>query len=154
MRAHAAGFAVVVAFAGVSLLFAGGGDDATKKDLDAFKGVWTVVSAEKDGKKFTEEQYQGVTVKCDGTNKVVVRKGDKVLFAGTMKIDPTKKPKTIDTVQDSDGESKGKTFSGIYEIKDDTFKICTADPGKDRPTEFSGKAGSGHFYRVYKRETK
>jgi uncharacterized protein (TIGR03067 family) len=131
---------------------AGAGDDAVKKDFDAFKGAWTVVSAEKNGKKYSADMLEGIIVKCDGSNKVAVRKGDKVLFAGTMKIDPTKKLKTIDTTQDSDGDLKGKTFPGIYEITGDTFKICTAEPGKERPTEFSAKEGSGYFYRVYKRE--
>jgi uncharacterized protein (TIGR03067 family) len=154
MRRRTTGFAVIVLFTAGSLLLAGGGrEDAVKKDLETFKGVFTIVSAEKDGKKYPDEELQGVTVKCDG-DKVSVQKGDKALFTGTMKIDPTKKPKTIDTTQDSDGDTKGKTFPGIYEIKGDTIKICTAAPGKERPTEFAAKAGSGSFYRVYKREKK
>ena len=49
-------------------------------------------------------------------------------------------------------KTKGKTTLSIYEIEGDTLKICSVEPGKDRPTEFSSKPGSGHFLRVFKRE--
>jgi hypothetical protein len=39
---------------------------------------------------------------------------------------------------------------GIYELNGDTLKSCVASPGKERPTEFSAKAGSGHTLRVFK----
>lgn len=153
MRAHAVVFAALVLCAGVSLLVAA--DDDAKKDLEALKGNWTVVSAERDGKKLTDEQLKDVMLTLDGTGKATVKKGDQVLFDGTIKIDPTKKPKALDTTQTSDGENKGKTLLGIYELDGDTLKICTAEPaGKDRPTEFSSKPGSGNFLRVYKREKK
>ena len=65
-----------------------------------------------------------------------------------------KKPKTQDFSQTSEGENKGKTTLGIYEIDGDTLKTCSAEPGKDRPTEFSTNPGSGHFLRVFKKERK
>jgi uncharacterized protein (TIGR03067 family) len=149
-------FAVVSLFAGVSLLAAA--DDAkkeaVKKDLEAMKGTWTVVSAERDGKKFTEEQLKDVTVTFDAGGKVSAQRQGQPIFEGTVKIDPTKKPKTVDATQTSEGDNKGKTSHGIYEIEGDTMKICSAEFGKERPTEFSSKPGSGHFLRVYKREKK
>jgi uncharacterized protein (TIGR03067 family) len=157
MRIHAVVIAVLFLFAGVGLLVAAGAGsgEAVKKDLEALKGTWMVVSAEKDGKKLTDEQLKGITLTYDGAGKTSVKKGDQLLFEGTIKIDPTKKPKTLDATQTSEGENKGKTFLGIYEIQGDTLKICSAEPAKkDRPAEFSSKPGSGHFLRVYKREKK
>jgi uncharacterized protein (TIGR03067 family) len=145
---------LVSLFAGVGLLAAA--DDAKeagKKDQEALKGTWTIVSAERDGRKFTEAQLKGVVGTFD-EGKVSVQRQGQTIFEGTVKLDPTKKPKAIDVTQTSEGDNKGKTFPGIYEIEGDMMKVCSVDPGKERPTQFSGKAGSGQFLRVYKREKK
>ncbi len=76
--------------------------------------------------------------------------GEKVI-QGTSEIDPTRKPKTIDFMT-TEGDDKGKIVLGIYELGDDTRKLCYAQPGKDRPSEFSAPAGSGHTLVVFKRE--
>jgi uncharacterized protein (TIGR03067 family) len=117
-------------------------DDA--RDLAAMKGTWSVVSAERDGKDVTDAT---VTLTVDGA-KVFVKRGDKQIFEGTAKLDASKSPKTIDVTQESDGELKGKTIPGIYELDGDTLKVCS---GKERPTDFTAAAGSGRFLRVYKR---
>ena len=51
----------------------------------------------------------------------------------------------------TEGEGKGETVRGIYEFKDDTRKVCLADRGQERPTEFSSTAGGGHILAVLKR---
>lgn len=86
--------------------------------------------------------------------KVRVRRGDMVILESNVKkLDTSKKPKTIDTEQIV-GEHKGKTIQGIYEIDGDKLRVCMATPGKERPTEFSAKAGSGNSLAVYQREKK
>src|SRR5439155_12488432 len=61
--------------------------------------------------------------------------------AGTFKIDPTKSPKTADSLQ-TEGPDKGKTLLGIYEIIDDNHKrACWAPVGKPRPTAFTSEPG-------------
>lgn len=53
------------------------------------------------------------------------------------------------------GDQKGKTIQGIYEIDGDTLRVCVVLPGKgERPTEFSGKGGSGCNLTVYERQKK
>ena len=76
--------------------------------------------------------------------------GEKI-GTGTSQIDPTKKPKTIDFTP-TEGDEKGKVFRGIYEIKTNCRKLCYAETGKDRPTEFSSKPGSGHVLVILQRE--
>ncbi len=142
--------ALLVAFLAVAAqigsLVAGGADEAAvKKDLAALKGTWIIVSAERDGKNVTDT---GVILTFDGIGKAAVKKGSQLLFAGAIKIDPTKKPKTLDATQESDGDLKGKTLPGIYELDGDTLKICS---GKERPTQFSSAPGSSSFLRIYKR---
>jgi uncharacterized protein (TIGR03067 family) len=70
---------------------------------------------------------------------------------GTQKIDPAKKPRHIDATT-TKGEGEGQTYLGIYEIDGDTYKECYASPGRERPTTFDAKEGSGHILFVWKRE--
>src|SRR5207247_1101990 len=72
---------------------------------------------------------------------------------GTITIDPSKKPKTVDSTA-TVGPDKGKTSLGIYEIKGDLHTVCFAPPGKERPQEFVSKPGSGHNLQVWKLEKK
>jgi hypothetical protein len=40
---------------------------------------------------------------------------------------------------------------GIYAIDGDTHKVCIAEPGRERPTEFSTQAESGRTLFIMKR---
>jgi uncharacterized protein (TIGR03067 family) len=128
-------------------------EEAVAKDLQAFKGTWRLSSREEDGKKSGDEEIKDVIGTIDGSGKVSVRRGDKLINEGTVKLDPTKKPKTID-VTFTGGERKGKGVLGIYEIDGDTFRVCVARPGDEWPAEFSARAGSSRILVVYKREKK
>ena len=75
----------------------------------------------------------------------------KVFIAGTATIDPSQEPMSIDLTY-TEGDPKGTKSLGIYQIEGDLLTICRAAPGKDRPTEFSSKPGSGHTLMTYKRE--
>jgi uncharacterized protein (TIGR03067 family) len=127
--------------------------ETVAKDLQAFKGTWRMISKEVDGKKLSEEEIKDVIATFDGSGKCSVRRGGKVIGEGTAKLDPAKKPKTVD-VTFTEGEHKGKTALGIYKIDSDAFRVCVARPGDYRPAEFSAKAGSGRTLIVYKREKK
>lgn len=123
--------------------------DAAKADLDKLQGTWSLVSAERDGKKAAEDEVKKTRITF---------KGDQFLFPdesgvatskkGTIKIDPARKPKAMDATDDG---PDGKTSLGIYAIDGDDYKVCFAPPGKERPTEFSSKPGSGHSFQTWKR---
>jgi uncharacterized protein (TIGR03067 family) len=141
-------------FVGVGLLSAADSaeEEAIKKDRREMQGTWKVASYELDGNQpIPEEQLRNVKATLDANGKITVEVDGSAVLEATTKIDPTKKPKTID-ITFTDGELKGQTGLGIYELKDDTFRYCRAAPGKDRPIEFSSKAGSGHTLILYKRE--
>jgi uncharacterized protein (TIGR03067 family) len=71
----------------------------------------------------------------------------------TFTIDPTKKPKAIDVTITMD--DKKAVTKGIYEVSKDSFRICrTQEAGKDRPSAFAAKEGSGLAMATYKRQTK
>src|SRR6185503_17630943 len=58
-------------------------------------------------------------------DKFVIKRGDQVIAAGTMKLDANKKPKAAEMTY-TEGMDSGKTFKGIYEIDGDTVKFCRA----------------------------
>ncbi len=145
------GFALLVATAG--LLVAGDApEDAVKKEREKFKGVWKITSFERNGAKpIGDDDLEAITTTYDAEGKLKVEAGGEVQVAATTKIDPTKKPKTIDFTF-TEGDLSGQTALGIYELTDDTFKYCRAAPDKPRPTEFSAKEGSEQTLVTYKRE--
>jgi uncharacterized protein (TIGR03067 family) len=136
----------------VFLLAAGDADDEVKKELARFEGTWRWVLIETEKMKIPEDEISGPRMKLMG-DKFTVNESADATFSGTFKVDPSKKPKTID-VTFTDGPDKGKTLLGIYELEGDTYKVCVDPEGKNRPTEFKIKPGSGHVLQVLKREKK
>jgi uncharacterized protein (TIGR03067 family) len=121
-----------------------------KKDLEKLQGTWKLVSLEVDGKKKTSEgQKKEPTMVVEG-NKFTSTIDDEHSFKGTFTLDASKKPKVVDFTV-TEGELKGKTLRGIYEVEAETLRACYAAPDKERPTEFASKAGSGVHLYVYKR---
>jgi uncharacterized protein (TIGR03067 family) len=118
------------------------------KDLDKLQGTWNRESGEVDGKPAPAEEIRNGKLTISG-DKYTLTIGEQKR-SGTLKLDEKKTPKTIDIIS-AEGPNKGKALLGIYELKGDTFRYCLARPGKDRPTEFSAEAGSGHMLYVNKR---
>ena len=60
------------------------------------QGTWLLVSAEENGNKVADDAvHANLVIKGD---KLLVYVGAKIMVEGTLTIDPTKKPKTMDTV--------------------------------------------------------
>ncbi|HXG10950.1 MAG TPA: TIGR03067 domain-containing protein [Gemmataceae bacterium] len=127
--------------------------EEVKRDLEKLQGTWIVASLIADGKEVPAEDLKDLRVVIkDNTYTLYVK--DKVFEEGTFTIDPTKKPKTIDSTPTS-GPNKGKKSLGIYEIEGDTLKMASGPAGKDqRPKEFASKPGTEDELAVYKREKK
>ena len=136
----------------VFLLVAGDAQDEVKKELARFEGTWKWVSIEMEKMKLSADALEHPRLKLMG-DKFSVTEENNATFGGTFKVDPSKKPKTID-VTFGDGPEKGKKALGIYELEGDTYKVITDPAGKSRPTEFAVKPGSGHVLQVLKREKK
>jgi uncharacterized protein (TIGR03067 family) len=156
MRRYGGAVLVIFAlFAGIRSQAADGEarERAVARDLQLFKGTWRLSAKEEDGKKLSAEEIKDVIGTIDGSGNVSVKRGDKIINEATVKLDPTKQPRMIN-VTFTAGERKGQRVLGIYEIEDDTFRVCVARPGDERPAEFSARAGSGHILVTYRREKK
>jgi uncharacterized protein (TIGR03067 family) len=146
---------------GVSLLVVGGPplaagdarDEAIRKDRKKYEGTWQVISLEVDGNRSAEEDARKITVINEADGKWAIEVDGQVVARGTSTIDPTAKPKTVDLTM-TEGQNSGQTALGLYELGDDTRKVCFAQPGQGRPTEFAAPAGSGHILAVLKRVKK
>ena len=127
-------------------------EELIRKDYERLSGTFRLVSGIVDGKEVPEEVRKQTKLVTDG-DKFTVSDGGKAgtSAAGTFKIDPTKSPKTADSLQ-ATGPDKGKTLLGIYQIIDHNHKrACWAPIGKPRPTGFSSEPGSGHILQSWER---
>jgi uncharacterized protein (TIGR03067 family) len=120
-------------------LLGGGAKETGQDELKKLQGTWQFVSQEVGGKPVPPAQLAKMTITFTG-DKWAVRADGKVVQAGTHKLDPTKKPAQVDAVV-TEGEDKGSTMLGIYELKGDTMKACFDPAGKERPTSFTTQAG-------------
>jgi len=121
-------------------------DDVAKGEFQKFQGTWQLVSAESDGKKTDKDTVAKIRVVIKGDKHTVSFDGKVIAKEVAFALDPTKKPKEV-----TDTLPGGKQIKGIYELDGDRLKSCVAPVGKDRPKEFSGKAGTGHTLRVFEK---
>jgi uncharacterized protein (TIGR03067 family) len=126
--------------------------EATRKDLEKLQGDWHALSWTQDGQELPEDDAQAFFRTIKG-NRYTIYLFRKALSEGTLTIDATKRPRTIDAVP-AGAALKGKAVLGIYEIAGGKLKLCMAAPGKARPTDFSAKKDSGQTFTVWEREKK
>ena len=138
-------FAVAGVLSAVSLVAFVRADDKTLKELE---GTYKAVAMTKDGKDAPDEFVGAVTVKIAADELTFTIKEKS--FPAKIKVDPTKKPATID-IAPSDGPEKGKTFLGIYKVEKGELVLAFAEKG-ERPAEFKGD-GDAVLVRL-KREPK
>ena len=129
-------------------------DDAVKKEADMLQGTWRVVSAQRDGTDAPQDETKKITITIKGDKLTARRtenadKPEEKVYEMFFTLDPNQKPKWIDVTY-MDGERKGESSQGIYELNGDTLKICVSR-GNTRPTEFETKADSQRHLMVLKR---
>jgi uncharacterized protein (TIGR03067 family) len=129
-------------------------DDAVKKEADILQGTWRVASAERDGMPPPEDEIKKITVTIKGDKLTARRtenaeKPEEKVYEMSFTIDPSQKPKWIDVTY-MDGERKGESSQGVYELNGDTLKICMSR-GNTRPNDFETKPDSQRHLLVLKR---
>jgi uncharacterized protein (TIGR03067 family) len=123
-------------------------DDAIKKDRKRMEGTWRATALAVNGDTFTPENANALTVVNGPDGSWIIRDQGTEKSKGTSTIDPTKKPKTIDLTP-SVGGDKGITYLGIYELGENTRKVCLALAGNARPKDFT--PGKGRVLVTFER---
>lgn len=134
----------------------GPGQEKVKNDKDQLQGSWQVAIVEWKGKPMPEAEAEKSLLVIEG-DTLTTKWGDKVKSKGKIKLDPSKKPKTLDLehVEDAGDVKKGQVQQGIYVIDGDTLKWCMGAPGaEDRPKEFTTNDKQNHMLIVAKRSKK
>lgn len=118
-------------------------------DQKALQGDWIPVKAELAGQPMPEAVLKTISLKLvkNEYEVLVAGKPDK----GTWTIDAAAKPKSM-KITGVKGPNKGKTFPAIYELTDDTLRVCYDLSGKKLPTEFKTKADTKLYLVTYKRK--
>jgi uncharacterized protein (TIGR03067 family) len=142
---------LVVAVSLTALADEKSGDRKTPDDQKALQGDWIPVKAELAGQPMPEAVLKTISLKLvkNEYEVLVAGKPDK----GTWTIDAAAKPKSM-KITGVKGPNKGKTFPAIYELADDTLRVCYDLSGKKFPTEFKTKADTKLYLVTYKRKKK
>jgi RNA polymerase sigma factor (sigma-70 family) len=151
--------------------------DAIKEERKRFEGAWKIVAIEKSGTALPEAAIEeiarvkataladdlglarpkgdvgGMVIRHNGEDAWTLETGTGIIVGrGTNKIDPGKKPKTMDETGTTVGNKKEITRLAIYEfLNDDKYRVCSAEPGKERPDSFSTRADDGRTVWVLQR---
>ena len=129
--------------------FALGDDNRAKEEAKKLQGTWKPVTAEIAGKPFPDQILKSMTLVITD-DKYTVTVGERT-DEGTTKLDAAKTPPTMD-IKGTKGPNQGKTIPAIYELTDDTLRVCYDLDGKAHPKEFKTKTGTQLFLVEYKRQ--
>lgn len=114
------------------------------------QGTWNLVSAMQDGRALPEDKVKQTTIVVRGdTFRFPGLAEDATSRAGIFKLDATKKPKEMDSTS-----AEKEIMLGIYELEENSYKVCFAPAGKPRPTEFTSTPGSGYILQAWERQNK
>jgi uncharacterized protein (TIGR03067 family) len=128
----------------------GSKEEAVKKDHLAIEGTWRAVSVEANGNTVNPDDVKKIVTENGRDGEWTLLVEGKEVAEGTSTIDPTVTPKTID-LKTTKGPNAGQVTYGIYETTGKTRRICYAEPGRPRPSDFSAPAGSGRIVAVFER---
>lgn len=130
---------MVAAVLGSAALTAWAAEPADK-DNEAMQGEWTIESLTFHGNQ-VEATELSTWRRIVERNHVVWKRGEETLLELDIKFDSSQKPKTLDSTA-TKGNEKGQVLLAIYELEGDVLRVCFADPGQARPTDYSSNPGS------------
>ena len=152
--------------------------DTIEEERKRFEGTWQFASYEVDGKKLTKADVENIVrlklkgklqeeegrpvyirdvgnvhIVYDGEGKWKLQTADgTTVEEGSSALDPTKKPKAIDSMGTIAGTKQIQTKRGVYEfVNEDTCRVCLAASGQERPADFTAKPESGKTLWVLQR---
>jgi uncharacterized protein (TIGR03067 family) len=116
----------------------------------SLEGTWDIVALEVDGRAVPESGFRGSSIVVKGNTFSTISMG--ATYGGTLAADAAKTPHTLD-LKFKSGPEKGNTSLAIFTLDGDTWTLCLTVTGKERPTAFATRAGSGLALETLKRRT-
>jgi len=117
---------------------------APASDLQRLQGVWQAESLVRDGEAVPQADLAALRVRVEGNRFFI--EGDAETSEGTFALVGGGPPKGMDVTT-----AGGDLARAIYEVSDDTLKVCYAADGGARPAEFKAESYSGRVLAVYKK---
>ena len=122
----------------------------SEAELVRYAGTWRVVSIEANGETNTDDNRTILAEnRPDGSWKLLV--DGREIASGTNKLDPLAVPKEID-IEITAGDGSGTILRGIYDIDQNSRRLCFRGGNGWRPREFSAAAGSDSVLVVFERQ--
>ena len=126
--------------------------ETTTGDEQLIQGTWEIVSSIDGGRPQSTDELADIRVSITA-DLFVFQKGTEKLTGFHYTLDPSKKPRAIDTSHELD-PGKPIVELGIYSLEGDTLKLCLEAVGKPRPTALESGAGESTHSFVLKRVEK
>jgi uncharacterized protein (TIGR03067 family) len=121
-----------------------------QNDLEKLQGTWNVTALESNGQQMPEITFSGATIVITGNQFRSTGMG--AIYEGTLALDPTQKPKAFDMLFTA-GHAQGVRHPGIYKLDGDSWTLCVATQGSERPQNFSTAVDSGLALETLQRST-
>jgi uncharacterized protein (TIGR03067 family) len=149
---------LLLALAGTVFITTSTRADDLADEWKKLEGTWRIVSSEHNGQKSTPPDRWQIK-----SGKVTCLVNKSPICTYDFKIDPSKKPKTIDRAMmlpvefGSKKLKPGAYMYGIYEVDGDNMKMCFyfiagEDKDKKRPADFTAPKESKRLSYILKRE--
>lgn len=119
-----------------------------RDDLDRLQGSWNLTALKLDGRAAPQAGFEGATIVIEGNRFTSLGMG--AAYAGTVKLNSTRKPKTFDLLF-TEGHAAGTMHPGIYRLAGDRWTLCLATSGTRRPPTFASTVGSGFALETLER---
>jgi uncharacterized protein (TIGR03067 family) len=123
--------------------------DRANADLDKLQGTWRGTAGWTRGGAPVPDEVMKTSAMVVRGDQMTVTIKDRPGTSWTIRLDPSKSPKEIDTTF-NEGPLKGRVFHGIYQLDGDILKLAQDTPmHPGRPTSF--EPGSGWGVGIYER---
>ena len=106
-----------------------------RDDTKLLQGVWSWDPDAKQSEAKPLVLLERVVIKDAKLTFYYKLDGKPITSETTFKLDQKAFPRAIDFTP-TEGANKGKTYLGLYELKDGRLKICYRGPGSTRPKNF------------------